>query len=426
MTAIANLPDLRPSLLMDFANSGRVDPRIQSTRSSSATCYGPDGKLRTVAANVPRIDYDPVTGKCLGLLVEEPRTNLFTYSADLTNPVWSKAVGVALDGAQQTVGGLLLTKVNEIADSTGSKNVRRMFPATYAAGSSLSFKWFFTEGTRRFCLVLINGAAGVASCAFDLKTGELQVKATSASGWIWTAIKHSTGVIEITATCASLPGQYDTSAYIDVRLSPAASLGDVGPTGDTYTGGAGRHIYVGPIQLEVGAFPTSYIQTGASATTRTADFISLTIATLGEAINAGEGTFLAKYLLGAKSSSVGIIYAYASSSPSGNNTAMRYASGKQAQYTVNVDGVGQVSLAPSGFSSPGYYKRAISFQPNNFNQAINGQLPSPKVTTGAPGSSLTNLSLGSEVANNQLCGHIQEFAVYGRALTDPQLQRITA
>lgn len=81
MTAIANLPDLRPSLLLDFANSGRVDPRIQCTRASSATCFGPDGKLRTVAANVPRIDYDPATGKCLGLLVEEQRTNLWTHSA---------------------------------------------------------------------------------------------------------------------------------------------------------------------------------------------------------------------------------------------------------------------------------------------------------------------------------------------------------
>lgn len=81
MTAIANLPDLRPSLLLDFANSGRVDPRMQSTRASAATCFGPDGKLRTVAANVPRIDYDPVTGSCLGLLLEEARTNLWLNSA---------------------------------------------------------------------------------------------------------------------------------------------------------------------------------------------------------------------------------------------------------------------------------------------------------------------------------------------------------
>lgn len=81
MTAIANLPDFRPSLLLDFANSGRVDPRIQCTRASTATCFGPDGKLRTVAANIPRIDYDPATGKRLGLLVEEARTNLWLNSA---------------------------------------------------------------------------------------------------------------------------------------------------------------------------------------------------------------------------------------------------------------------------------------------------------------------------------------------------------
>lgn len=62
MTAIADLPEIRPSLLLDFANSGRVDPRIECTRASAATCFGPDGKLRVVPANTPRIDYDPVTG----------------------------------------------------------------------------------------------------------------------------------------------------------------------------------------------------------------------------------------------------------------------------------------------------------------------------------------------------------------------------
>ena len=73
MTTITDFPAIRPSFLLDFANSGRVDPRISCARASTATCYGCDGKLRTVAANVPRIDYNPATGKCLGLLEVNPR-----------------------------------------------------------------------------------------------------------------------------------------------------------------------------------------------------------------------------------------------------------------------------------------------------------------------------------------------------------------
>ncbi|WP_417283868.1 hypothetical protein, partial [Comamonas sp.] len=98
MTVIADLPSIRPSLLLDFANAGRVDPRIQCVRASTATCIGRDGKRRTVAANVPRIDYDPMTGKCLGLLREEARTNI------LTNSVFSGAVSGAPGTAPTNYG----------------------------------------------------------------------------------------------------------------------------------------------------------------------------------------------------------------------------------------------------------------------------------------------------------------------------------
>lgn len=91
MTAITNLPDLRPSLLLDFANSGRVDPRITFSRVSTATYFDNKGVLRTAPAGVPRIDYDPATGECRGLLVEEQRTNFLRYSEEFDNAYWIKA-----------------------------------------------------------------------------------------------------------------------------------------------------------------------------------------------------------------------------------------------------------------------------------------------------------------------------------------------
>lgn len=135
MTAIANLPDIRPSLLLDFANSGRVDPRIQCTRASAATCFGPDGKLRTVAANVPRIDYDPGTGKCLGLLVEEGRTNLWTNSAVAeakTFAVTAQAYTLSFEGD----GSVAFTGAYGGNSSAGTvKSGRRVLTFTPSAGS---------------------------------------------------------------------------------------------------------------------------------------------------------------------------------------------------------------------------------------------------------------------------------------------------
>ena len=60
-----SLPDIRPSLLLDFANSKTLDPRITFTRGSTATYW--DGKTTAKA--------------------EE---NLFTYSEQFDNSNWTK------------------------------------------------------------------------------------------------------------------------------------------------------------------------------------------------------------------------------------------------------------------------------------------------------------------------------------------------
>lgn len=48
---------------------------ISFVRNSPATFYDSSGILRTVSANEPRFDHNPLTGEKLGLLIEESRTN---------------------------------------------------------------------------------------------------------------------------------------------------------------------------------------------------------------------------------------------------------------------------------------------------------------------------------------------------------------
>jgi hypothetical protein len=51
------------------------------TRASTATYFNAAGTLTTAAVDEPRIDYDPATLACRGLLLEEQRTNLILNSA---------------------------------------------------------------------------------------------------------------------------------------------------------------------------------------------------------------------------------------------------------------------------------------------------------------------------------------------------------
>lgn len=175
MTAIANMPDLRPSLLMDFANSGRVDPRLQCTRASAATCYGPDGKLRTVAANVPRIDYDPLTRKCLGLLVEDARTNLSRTTGSFSSwavsdatlqastviaPLRSDRFSALIEGAAAAVHGIREDTAGLIA---GTVYTRSLYVAY--------------NGTVPFVQLQMTPSGGALlstiSRIFNLRTGEI-------------------------------------------------------------------------------------------------------------------------------------------------------------------------------------------------------------------------------------------------------------
>ena len=91
------LPNIKPTLNLNFAKTKILDPRITFTRNSIGTYFDQYGVLITAQANQARFDHDPVTGESLGLLIEESRTNLLLNSASLsTQSVTTSAVAYTL------------------------------------------------------------------------------------------------------------------------------------------------------------------------------------------------------------------------------------------------------------------------------------------------------------------------------------------
>lgn len=88
LTGNAVLSNDKLSLDLQFAAdktlTARKGPTPVFTRASTATFVGSNGLIQSAAINAPRIDYNPVTLECRGLLMEQSRTNLVFPSATLT------------------------------------------------------------------------------------------------------------------------------------------------------------------------------------------------------------------------------------------------------------------------------------------------------------------------------------------------------
>lgn len=389
MTAIANLPDLRPSLLLDFANSGRVDPRIQCTRASSATCFGPDGKLRTVAANVPRIDYDPVTGKCLGLLVEEARTNTgtpliasgsvpqvptYTYNSDLPPlvagrvPARNYAVG-AVD-ASSAAGA----RANIRADPSGLTENTTYTASIYVCGVK--------DGATRATMYFTISGITALSTTVDLVVGA------------WRRL-----VLTITLPA----GVSGTGA---LRVAGSGGADPLQPFG------------VDGYQFEVGAFPTSYIPTEASAVTRAADKVSLPPSRIPDLVSFDKGFTV--FVSGEYRQSPAVLVQLDNGSAS-NRILIESSSGVRAQVVSGgVSGFSKLLQAPMRTNKVAF---GVSAASTNF--SVNG-VASSSSTIAVP--AVNRITLGGRSFDSLYMWNstIEHVAVYPIRLSDSQLQRLTA
>lgn len=260
MTAIADLPDIRPSLLLDFANSGRVDPRIECTRASAATCFGPDGKLRVVPANTPRIDYDPATGKCLGLLVEESRTNLAPYSESFVSG-WGRQT-LNIDSVEQ--GGIYTHRL--YASSFTGDPISFSLPNKTVATGPLTLSIFVSsENNARYVQLTVGSSIAAGRVNFDLVDGVITAN-DSGNG---AAIQKIATGYRISATFNV--SESSNAIIFALMLIQSATSG----RWPSWVPTAPVSLLMGRPQVEQGSFPTSYIPTEGVSVTRAAERVSI-------------------------------------------------------------------------------------------------------------------------------------------------------
>lgn len=276
-SAELDLPNVLPTLDLDFANSKTLDPRITFTRASGGSYVGADGLIKYAGVNEPRFDHDPSTGESLGLLVEESRTN--KVGSGGYQWILPAGDGVRFNQEQDTLDVVAPDGTNKAAkfyvdgtetDPTGSIYVYAGYTSYTNTNVHTSSVWIKPELETRFRLTAHNQYAsntdgGINTSIdfeFDLSTSTGKVTYIESGGIDATVIPYPNGWYRCSIT------------YYRNSTNPATSNYGVIVSPTTYyraIEGSGTLFYLWGAQVEEGIFPTSFIPNTGIYKTRQPD-----------------------------------------------------------------------------------------------------------------------------------------------------------
>lgn len=419
MAIKSNFPAVRPSLLLYFANSETLDPRISFSRASTKMRWNKKGVLEVVPVNMPAIDYNPITGECKGLLIEEARTNLLTYSEQFDNAAWGKIRCSIAANATTAPDGTLTA--NKLVEDTTANNSHRIAQQVSLGAVTMCFSVRAKAAERtKVRLWMTDLVTSVCSADFDLVNGAV-IDSSFQPAW-----KGGS------ATIRALGNGWFECALIATATQGASKRGEVYTLNDagimTYTGDGISGLYLWGAQLEAGSFPTSYIPTTSAQATRAADIAQMTGANFSSWYRQDEGTFVTESDTSAVTATDKRIFAVTSGSAA-NCISMHYGatSGGVHASVINRDSAYQYGPSEGTYQSNTKYKRALAYIANNPITATDGVLgPSAGASAALLPNAIAQLEIGSLIYSQQLNGHIARLTYYPKRLSNSELQGLSA
>jgi hypothetical protein len=411
-----------PSFQRDFASLKTLNhgtgPAITFTRASGATYFDANGVLQTAANDAPRFDHDPVTGESRGLLIEEARTNSIRNSQAGGATVGVIGSGGALPTNWGTVG------------ITGGADVNREIVATgtEAGMSYVDLRLYGTASASMF--VGFDTITGIVAADGQTWSGSVYVKLVAGS-------MANIGSVRVQVRANDVSGSTLQSGA--TTFTPSASLARYSHTlvfnnasiartrsGLAFFDAAGAidiTLRIAAPQLELGAFPTSYIPTTSAAATRAAD--SAVVTPVSSFYNQVESTIFSEM----SSTSV----AFDSTIIAINDSTQNEQIDQRLAITsvtmrARVGGVNQASMA--GVSpvvvpvASTVYKFVAAYKQDDFAASMDGAT----VVTDTSGNMPTGLSrmvIGSRTGSAFLSGHIRKIAYWPKRLSNTLLEQLT-
>ena len=246
----------------------------QLEQSSTVGEYIP---TTSVINSAPRFDHNPTTGESLGLLVEEARTNLLTYSEDVSQ--WATPFNTTLTANSITAPDNALTADRLLETTATNLHTCDGTALTFATSTVYTYSVFVKPiGDRNFEIAFPVTLFTARFARFTLSgTGSVQGVDSGVTASIQ-ALANGWYRCSATSTCAAGAGSRIGNFINDASNSRS------------YTGDITKGIYIWGAQLEAGAFATSYIPTTTATVTRAADVASITGSNFSSWYNQTEGT----------------------------------------------------------------------------------------------------------------------------------------
>lgn len=367
------------------------------SRTSEATRIIEDGLIDDIANNIPKLNW--LNSNCPSLLLEPQRTNSIPFSQDFS--YWSKTSSTVLSNNNVSPTGQITA--SQIIANSGFSNHHIQLNLGINSGTKYTYSIFVKKSEISQVQLLCADSSSFVNWArlnFDLETlsefgsnlGEFGYE-DYGNGWI---------KLFVTGTTLS------SGNIIRVGLAKDGQL--------TFTGDGAGGVYLFGGQLEQGAYPTSYIETLFSTSTRNIDLtfdVSLPY-------NSNEGTmFLDVKAFNNDGSSVIRL---------GDNGAniMSFTFSTNNNLFILINNAYSSPITSYTYSHAGErQKYAIKWQGDNYYIYINGLLVISALNTGRTFSSLSFFNFSGNYGFSNFQGEVYNTQIFDDALSNNEIINLT-
>jgi hypothetical protein len=413
-TLLKALPPSATALDLAF-DQGVVDSKVTFTRASTATYTNSAGVNTSAAVDAPRIDYDPVTLACRGLLIEEQRTNL-SASSELSTE------GVTGTGTLAFAGDSFgAAKWQRLTATTISASPRVETSGGIPNGTTQTASIVVRRGTSRYAGMGIYTGASDLWALFDFDTQTMTITGSSAgytASCTWEPA-GPVGAYKLTYTVANASGSTSTTAFKLGVFSNSAGSSIVAP---------GDYLDIACRQVEVGSFATSYIPTTGATATRAADVAVISGANFSGFYNSAAGSVVVEAQTSTGTPASTYKWAAFSDGSTNNRTLTIFQAGG-GNLIVARHVVAAADTSPSGspaITLGSLVKAGMSATVGAAAWSVNGSTAGTSAPASMPAVNSLGIGTDETATGQQPNFWVRRLRYYPRALSQAELNALTS